>query len=75
MLRFFVKCNGFRRTRESTLPESKRIIELTNQVEALQHRARELAEEIAKVHAGYRRDLVPIPRNNALVVWKPRNQR
>ncbi|WP_374228079.1 heat shock protein transcriptional repressor HspR [Rhodococcus qingshengii] len=53
----------------------KRIIELTNQVEALQHRVRELAEEIAKVHAGYRRDLVPIPRNNALVVWKPRHQR
>ncbi|REE72953.1 MerR family transcriptional regulator/heat shock protein HspR [Rhodococcus wratislaviensis] len=53
----------------------KRIIELTNQVEALQHRVRELAEEIAKVHAGYRRDLVPIPRSNALVVWKPRHQR
>ena len=53
----------------------KRIIELTNQVEALQHRVRELAEEISKVHAGYRRDLVPIPRSNALVVWKPRHQR
>ncbi|AOW91778.1 MerR family transcriptional regulator [Rhodococcus sp. WMMA185] len=53
----------------------KRIIELTNQVEALQHRVRELAEEIAQVHASYRRDLVPVPRSNALVVWKPRHQR
>ncbi|AWK74141.1 MULTISPECIES: heat shock protein transcriptional repressor HspR [Rhodococcus] len=53
----------------------KRIIELTNQVEALQHRVRELAEELAQVHAGYRRDLVPIPRSNALVVWKPRHKR
>jgi MerR family transcriptional regulator/heat shock protein HspR len=53
----------------------KRIIELTNQVEALQMRVTELATELAQVHAGYRRDLLPAPRNNALVVWKPRNQR
>ncbi|MFD4181656.1 heat shock protein transcriptional repressor HspR [Rhodococcus sp. NPDC058514] len=53
----------------------KRIIELTNQVEALQRRVTEMAAEIAKVHASYRRDLVPIPRNNALVVWKPRHER
>ncbi|MBY6412197.1 MerR family transcriptional regulator [Rhodococcus sp. BP-252] len=52
----------------------KRIIELTNQVEALQARVAELAQELADVHAGYRRDLVPVQRN-ALVVWKPRNQR
>lgn len=52
----------------------KRIIELTNQVEALRARVSELAQELATVHAGYRRDLVPIQRN-ALVVWKPRNQR
>lgn len=52
----------------------KRIIELTNQVEALQARVSELAQEVANVHASYRRDLVPIQRN-ALVVWKPRHQR
>ncbi|MFI8565694.1 heat shock protein transcriptional repressor HspR [Rhodococcus sp. NPDC078407] len=52
----------------------KRIIELTNQVEALQSRISELAQELAAVHASYRRDLVPIQRN-ALVVWKPKHQR
>ena len=52
----------------------KRIIELTNQVEALQARVSELAQEVANVHASYRRDLVPIQRN-ALVVWKPTHQR
>ncbi|MDI9929648.1 helix-turn-helix transcriptional regulator [Rhodococcus sp. IEGM 1354] len=52
----------------------KRIIELTNQVEALQARVSELAQEVANVHASYRRDLVPIQRN-ALVVWKPKHQR
>jgi MerR family transcriptional regulator, heat shock protein HspR len=52
----------------------KRIIELTNQVEALQARLTEVAQELANVHASYRRDLVPVQRN-ALVVWKPRHQR
>ncbi|MCX6492728.1 MAG: helix-turn-helix domain-containing protein [Rhodococcus sp.] len=52
----------------------KRIIELTNQVEALQARVSELAQEVANVHASSRRDLVPIQRN-ALVVWKPKHQR
>ncbi len=52
----------------------KRIIELTNQVEALQARVAELAQELANVHASYRRDLVPVQRS-ALVVWKPRHQR
>ncbi|QCB52595.1 MerR family transcriptional regulator [Rhodococcus sp. PAMC28707] len=52
----------------------KRIIELTNQVEALQTRVTELAQELANVHVGYRRDLVPVQRS-ALVVWKPRHQR
>ena len=52
----------------------KRIIELTNQVEALQSRITEMAQELAAVHASYRRDLVPIQRN-ALVVWKPKHQR
>lgn len=61
----------------------KRIIELTNQVEALQQRITELGEEVAAahaaaaqaaagVHASYRRDLVPVRQDTALVVWKPR---
>ena len=53
----------------------KRIIELTNQVEALQQRIAERAEEICRVHQSYRRDLVPVPRSNALVVWQPRSRR
>ncbi len=53
----------------------KRIIELTNQVEALQNRVAEMATEIAQLASGYRRELVPVPRNNAIVVWKPRHQR
>ncbi|WP_305092714.1 heat shock protein transcriptional repressor HspR [Prescottella sp. R16] len=53
----------------------KRIIELTNQVEALQNRVEEMAAEISRIHAGYRRDLVPVTHSSALVVWKPRNER
>ncbi|KAA0018942.1 heat shock protein transcriptional repressor HspR [Antrihabitans cavernicola] len=55
----------------------KRIIDLTNQVEALQHRITEMAAEITQLHGGaYRRgDLVPIPRSTALVVWQPKNRR
>ncbi len=53
----------------------KRIIELTNQVEALQHRISEMADEIVRVHASYRRELVTIPRSTALVVWQPKNRR
>jgi MerR family transcriptional regulator/heat shock protein HspR len=41
----------------------------------LQRRIAEMAQEIAELSTGYRRDLVPLPRNNALVVWKPRHQR
>jgi len=52
----------------------KRIIELTNQVEALQQRVSELNAEIDRLRSS-RGDLVPIPRSNALVVWKPRNRR
>ncbi|SEP74873.1 MerR family transcriptional regulator, heat shock protein HspR [Lentzea xinjiangensis] len=61
----------------------KRIIELENQVDALQSRVAELQQELAQalsaadsaaaaVHASYRRDLVPIRRETALVVWKPK---
>ncbi|MBK1784730.1 heat shock protein transcriptional repressor HspR [Prauserella cavernicola] len=63
----------------------KRIIELENHVEALQYRMQELTEELANayaaaeqaaaaVHASYRKDLVPIRTQNALVVWKPRRR-
>lgn len=61
----------------------KRIIELENQVDALQMRVAELQQELAQalaaadstaaaVHASYRRDLVPIRQETALVVWKPK---
>jgi MerR family transcriptional regulator/heat shock protein HspR len=63
----------------------KRIIELENQVDALRLRVAELTEELAAayaaakqaaaaVHASYRKDLVPINRETALVVWKPRKR-
>ena len=61
----------------------KRIIELENQVDALRARVLELTQELsqalaaadsaaAAVHASYRRDLVPIRQETALVVWKPK---
>lgn len=53
----------------------KRIIDLTNQVEALQHRVAELTAEVSRLRSGPSRDLVPVPRSTALVVWKPRHQR
>ncbi|MCP2169803.1 heat shock protein transcriptional repressor HspR [Goodfellowiella coeruleoviolacea] len=63
----------------------KRIIELENQVDALRSRLAELTEELAAahaaaeqaaaaVHASYRRDLVPVRQETALVVWKPQQQ-
>ncbi len=53
----------------------KRIIELTNQVEALQLRVKELTEELAQVRAGQRRDVAVVPKSTALVVWQPRKAR
>ncbi|CPR12719.1 MerR family transcriptional regulator [Mycobacterium bohemicum DSM 44277] len=53
----------------------KRIIELTNQVEALQSRIKELTEELAQVRAGQRRDLAVLPKSTAVVVWQPRRSR
>ncbi|MDA4110846.1 heat shock protein transcriptional repressor HspR [Mycolicibacterium holsaticum] len=47
----------------------KRIIELTNQVEALQARIKELTREIDDLRAQ------PRAKSTALVVWQPRNQR
>lgn len=48
----------------------KRIIELTNQVEALQARVAELAVELSRSRP--RRDVAVVPKNRAVVVWKPR---
>lgn len=67
----------------------KRIIELENQVAALQQRVAELSSAVdgaaavlqqreAQVHASYRRDLVPYqpPQpGSALVVWRPAPKR
>ncbi|GAA4854377.1 heat shock protein transcriptional repressor HspR [Saccharopolyspora rosea] len=64
----------------------KRIIDLENQVDALRAKVQELAEELAaahaaaeqaaaQVHASYRRDLVPVRQETALVVWKPQNRK
>lgn len=63
----------------------KRIIELEAQVDALRSRVTELLEELAAAHAAaeqaaaavhrsYRRDLVPVRQQNALVVWQPQNR-
>jgi MerR family transcriptional regulator/heat shock protein HspR len=53
----------------------KRIIELTNQVEALQARIQEMAGEMEVLRSGQRRDVVARPTSTALVVWQPRNRR
>jgi MerR family transcriptional regulator/heat shock protein HspR len=53
----------------------KRIIELTNQVEALQSRIRELTEEVERLSATQRRDIAVVPKTTALVVWEPRKPR
>jgi MerR family transcriptional regulator/heat shock protein HspR len=50
----------------------KRIIELTNQVEALKARMRELAEELDGLRATQRRDVAVVPKSTAVVVWQPR---
>ncbi|MFC4946831.1 heat shock protein transcriptional repressor HspR [Pseudonocardia sp. GCM10023141] len=61
----------------------KRIIELEQLVDELRHRIEEMAHELlntraaaeqvaASVHASYRRDLVPVDRKQALVVWRPK---
>jgi MerR family transcriptional regulator/heat shock protein HspR len=52
----------------------KRIIELTNQVEALQSRIQEMRRELESLRANQRRDLAVVPKSTALVVWKPRKR-
>ncbi len=60
----------------------KRIIELEQLVDELQHRVDELVAEVAElrdaaeqaaatVHRSYRRDLVPVDRRHQLVIWHP----
>ena len=53
----------------------KRIIELTNQVEALQSRLSEIADELDRLHAKKSRDIAVVPKSTALVVWQPRTKR
>ena len=53
----------------------KRIIELTNQVEALQSRLAEMAEELNRLSAKRSRDIAVVPKSTALVVWQPRSKR
>jgi len=53
----------------------KRIIELTNQVEALQARVQELAEELVGLRANQRREVAVVPKSTAVVVWQRREPR
>ena len=55
----------------------KRIIELTNQVEALQSRLQEMSEELTALRANQRqrREVAVMPKSTALVVWQPRRAR
>ena len=50
----------------------KRIIELTNQVEALQSRVKEMAAELEMLRANQRREIAVVPKSTAVVVWQPR---
>lgn len=52
----------------------KRIIELTGEVEQLQQQVEQMSAELAQIRS-MRRDLVPVARSNALVVWQPRGRR
>ena len=53
----------------------KRIIDLSNQVDALRVRVGELTEELERSRSRRGRELVPVPRTSALVVWQPRRRR
>jgi MerR family transcriptional regulator/heat shock protein HspR len=53
----------------------KRIIELTNQVDALQNRLSEMADELEHLRVRQRRDVAVVPKSTAVVVWQPRNKR
>ena len=49
----------------------KRIIELTNQVQALQARLAEIADELEQLRGRQRRDVAVVPKSTAVVVWQP----
>jgi MerR family transcriptional regulator/heat shock protein HspR len=64
----------------------KRIIELENETNDLRAKVAELSQQLATalataehtaaaVHASYRRDLVALRHETALVVWKPQSRR
>ena len=53
----------------------KRIIGLTNQVEALQSRLQEMSDEMEHLRANQRRDVAVVPKSTAVVVWQPRRTR
>ncbi|WP_067968261.1 heat shock protein transcriptional repressor HspR [Mycolicibacter icosiumassiliensis] len=50
----------------------KRIIELSNQVEALQSRVKEMTAELEMLRANQRREVAVLPKSTAVVVWQPR---
>jgi MerR family transcriptional regulator, heat shock protein HspR len=63
----------------------KRIIDLEQLVDELRARIDDLTRELdlarvaaeqaaASIHASYRRDLVPVDRRQALVVWRPKRR-
>ena len=52
----------------------KRIIELTNQVEALKSRLPSWPTS-SRLRATQRRDVAVVPKSTAVVVWQPRNKR
>jgi MerR family transcriptional regulator, heat shock protein HspR len=63
----------------------KRIIELEQLVDELRQQLDDMAQELlaaraaveqaaASVHASYRRDLVPVKREQSIVVWRPRKR-
>ena len=53
----------------------KRIIELSDEVEALHKRVDDLAHQLEHATRARHGELVPVPRTNALVVWQPRGKR
>lgn len=53
----------------------KRIIELSDEVDALRKRVADLTRELESPARARHGELVPVPRTSALVVWQPRSKR
>ncbi|MBM7365483.1 heat shock protein transcriptional repressor HspR [Gordonia hydrophobica] len=53
----------------------KRIIELSDEVEALHKQVADLVQQLENAPRARHGELVPVPRTNALVVWQPRTKR